>query len=121
MYSRGGGGGEHEADSVGCKSGGGGGVASFPVLTATVGENEVLLVVFPVREGLTAKGLGMGLGSCLSLNLHPVQVVGREETRKASGGVTDLVRSRGSCKSKRNDRFKFHVKRLGKLYIRLTS
>lgn len=98
MYSRGGGGGEHEDDSAGCKRRGGGGVALLPVLTVTMGENEAPLVVFPARDGLTAKGLGMGLGSCLSLPLHPVQFVGREETRKASGGVTDLVSSRGSCK-----------------------
>lgn len=69
MYSKGGGGGEHEDDSAGCNGGGGGGMALSPVLLIPVGENEVLLVEVPVREGFTAKGFGMGLGSCLSFAL----------------------------------------------------
>lgn len=44
-------------------------MALSPVLLIPVGENEVLLVEAPVREGFTAKGFGMGLGSCLSFAL----------------------------------------------------
>ena len=33
------------------------------------GENEVLVTEAPVRLGLTANGLGMGLGNCLSFDL----------------------------------------------------
>ena len=96
MYNSGGGGGEHEVDSAGCNSGGGGGMPSSPVPQAPVGNNEVLLVEAPVSGGFTANGFGMGLGSCLSFALQPVQFVGREDTRKASGGVTDLMSSLGS-------------------------
>lgn len=96
MYNRGGGGGEHEDDSTGCNNGGGGGMALPPALLIPVGENEVLLFEAPVREGFTAKGFGIGLGSCLSFALWNDQFVGRDDTRKASGGVTDFVSSLGS-------------------------
>lgn len=68
MYSRGGGGGEQDDDSDDCNKGGGGGMTlstEFPVN----GENEVLVTEVPVRVGLTANGLGMGLGNCLSFDL----------------------------------------------------
>ena len=97
MYSKGGGGGEHDDDSEDCTSGGGGGMLllvpppEFPIK----GDTEVLVTEDSVRTGLTAKGLGMGLGNCLSFVLYDDKFVGREETRKASGGVTDLVSSLG--------------------------
>ena len=94
MYSKGGGGGEQDDDSEDCKSGGGGGMALAPVFPVK-GENEVLVTKDPVRSGLTAKGLGMGLGNCLSFVLYGDKLVGREETLKASGGVTDFVNSLG--------------------------
>lgn len=68
MYSSGGGGGEQDADSDDCKSGGGGGMI-LPPASPVKGENEVLVTEDPVRVGLTAKGLGMGLGNCLSFDL----------------------------------------------------
>lgn len=94
MYSNGGGGGEHDDDSDDCNSGGGGGIVLPPVFPVK-GENEVLVAEDPVRSGLTAKGLGIGLGNCLSFVRYGDKFVGREETRKASGGVTDLVSSLG--------------------------
>lgn len=99
MYSRGGGGGEHDDDSDDCNKGGGGGMILLPALPVK-GENEVLVTEAPVRVGLTAKGLGMGLGNCLSFDLKADKFVGREDTRKANGGVTDLVSSLGLCKTK---------------------
>lgn len=94
MYSRGGGGGEHDDDSDDCNKGGGGGMILLPALPVK-GENEILVTEAPVRVGLTAKGFGMGLGNCLSFDLKADKFVGREDTRKANGGVTDLVSSLG--------------------------
>ena len=68
MYSSGGGGGEQDDDSDDCNRGGGGGMILPPVFSIK-GENEVLVTEAPVRVGLTAKGLGMGLGNCLSFDL----------------------------------------------------
>ena len=41
----------------------------LPPALPVKGENEVLVTEVPVRVGLTAKGLGMGLGNCLSFDL----------------------------------------------------
>ena len=68
MYSSGGGGGEHDDDSDDCNRGGGGGMIPSPAFSIN-GENEVLVTKVPVRVGLTANGLGMGLGNCLSFAL----------------------------------------------------
>ena len=99
MYSKGGGGGEQEDESDDCRSGGGGGMPLPPVFPVT-GENDVLVIEDPVK---VANGLGMGLGSCLSFALYADKLVGREETLKASGGVTDLVSSLGLYKKKSNN------------------
>lgn len=77
MYRSGGGGGEDEDDSIGCSRGG-------------EGETEHAL---PANVGITAKGFGIGLGSCLSFALEEIQFVGRAEILKASGGVKDFVNS----------------------------
>ena len=67
MYSSGGGGGEQDGDSNDCNRGGGGGMIPPPTFPVN-GENEVLVNEVPVRVGLTANGLGMGLGNCLSFD-----------------------------------------------------
>lgn len=94
MYSNGGGGGEQDDESDDCKRGGGEG-KELPTASPAKGENDVLVFEEPVRAGLTAKGFGIGLGSCLSFALCDDKFVGREDTLKASGGVTDLVMSLG--------------------------
>lgn len=94
MYSRGGGGGEQDDDSDDWNRGGGREMTLSPPLPVK-GEYEVLVTEAPVKVGLTAKGLGMGLGNCLSFDLYADKFVGRQDTLKANGGVTDLVSSLG--------------------------
>ena len=87
MYRSGGGGGEDEEDSIGWSRGG-------------EGETEHAL---PANVGITAKGFGIGLGSCLSFALEEIQFVGRAEILKASGGVRDFVESLESWKNNNNN------------------
>ena len=47
----------------------------------------------PANVGITAKGFGIGLGSCLSFAREEIQFVGRAEILKASGGVRDFDES----------------------------
>ena len=94
MYSNGGGGGEQDDESDDCTRLGGGGMEQEPTLLAK-GEDDVFVCKEPARVGLTAKGFGIGRGSCLSFTLCDDRLVGREDTLKANGGVTDFVRSLG--------------------------